>query len=161
VRSGWWFFLLCLAAGEPTAADVAGAGERAYYQGDYSRAASLLIADANDGKAIAQSFLGYQYLYGLGVPKSYEEAARWLRRAATQGEPSAQFFLGLLYDRGQGVAEDPVEAEMWLDLAAAQAPSRKREYWGSMRDAIAGKMTIDEVTEARRRAVAWFPVPER
>ena len=83
------------------------------------------------------------------------------RCAAEQGEPAAQFFLGLLYDRGQGVAENPVEAEKWLDLAAARAPKPKREYWATMRDTIAGKMTLDELAEARRRAVAWYPLRER
>lgn len=134
-----------------------GAGERAYYAGEYVRAAALLREDAYAGRATAQSILGYQYQYGLGVPQSYVEAARWYACAANQGQASAQFFLGLLYDRGQGVAEDPVEAEKWLDLAAAQAPADRREYWETMRDTIGGKMTLDELKEGRRRAVAWAP----
>ena len=136
------------------------AGERAYYRGDYTRSAALLRAEAEAGRAVAQSFLGYQFQYGLGVPKSYEEAAHWYLCAAHQGEPTAQFMLGQLYDRGEGVHEDPVEAEKWLDLAAAHAPGDRREHWASMRDIIAGKMTLDEATEARRRAVAWFPTYE-
>jgi len=139
------------------AARAADGGERAYYRGDYVRAASLLLPEAYAGRAVAQSLLGYQYQYGLGVPKSFEEAALWYLCAAEQGEPTAQFFLGQLYDRGQGVPEDPVEAGKWLDLAAAHAPRDRREYWESMRNIIAGKMTIDEWTEAQRRAVAWFP----
>ena len=139
------------------AAFASDAGERAYYTGDYSRAAALLKRQAFAGRATAQSILGYQYQYGLGVPKSYKEAARWFACAAEQGERSAQFFLGLLYDRGLGVAEDPVEAEKWLDLAAAHAPPDRLDYWQTMRDTIAGKMTIDELKEAQRRAVAWSP----
>jgi len=161
VRWICWGFLTGVVVGATTPAHAAGAGERAYYRGDYERAAYLLLAQADSGVAVAQSFLGYQYQYGLGVPKSYEEAARWFHRAAEQGEPAAQFFLGLLYDRGQGVAENPVEAEKWLDLAAARAPKPKREYWATMRDTIAGKMTLDELAEARRRAVAWYPLRER
>lgn len=161
VRWNWRVFLVSVAVSAATPAHAAGAGERAYYRGDYVRAAYLLLPKADAGAAVAQSFLGYQYQYGLGVPKSYEEAARWFHRAAEQGEPTAQFFLGLLYDRGQGVAEDPVEAEKWLDLAAARAPKLKREYWATMRDAIAGKMTMDELAEARRRAVTWYPLRER
>ena len=153
--------IMALALAAVTPAGAADPGERAFRRGDYTRAAALLRAKAEAGQAEAQSYLGYQYQYGLGVPKSYEEAAHWFLRAAEQGEPSAQFFLGLLYDKGLGLPEDPIEAEKWLDLAAAHAPAARREYWASMRDIIAGKMTRDEAAEARRRAVAWYPVRER
>lgn len=152
--------LTVIAMSAASAAYATGAGERAYYRGDYARAAPLLLAEANAGRAVAQSFLGYEYQYGLGVPKSYEEAARWYLCAARQGEPTAQFMLGQLYDRGEGVHEDPVEAGKWLDLAAAHAPRDRREHWASMRDIIGAKMTLDELAEARRRAVAWFPTYE-
>jgi hypothetical protein len=157
MRLGWRAVLVTVAAVDATSALALDAGERAYYRGDYLRAASLFLAEAEAGRAQAQSFLGYQYQYGLGVPKSYEEAARWYRCAAEQGEPTAQFMLGQLYDRGQGVAEEPVEAEKWVDLAAAHAPRDKRDYWETMRDTIGGKMTLDELKEARRRAVAFVP----
>jgi TPR repeat protein len=152
--------LSAIALSAATSAWAQDAGERAYYRGDYVRAASLLLAEANAGRAVAQSFLGYQYQYGLGVPKSYEVAALWYRCAAEQGEPTAQFMLGQLYDRGQGVPEAPVEAEKWLDLAAAHAPPDRREHWEIMRDTIGGKMTLDELREARRLAVAWVPTYE-
>jgi hypothetical protein len=149
--------LTAVAIGAASSALATGAGERAYYRGDYVRAASLLLTEAYAGHAVAQSFLGYQYQYGLGVPKSYEEAARWYLCAARQGEPTAQFMLGQLYDRGEGVREDPVEAGKWLDLAAAHAPPDRRDHWASMRDIIGAKMTLDELAESRRRAVAFFP----
>jgi hypothetical protein len=152
--------LTAVAAFAANSAHAEGAGERAYVRGDYARAAALLLDEANAGHAVAQSFLGYEYQYGLGVPKSFVEAARWYRCAAEQGEPTAQFMLGQLYDRGQGVMEDPVEAEKWLDLAAARAPRDRREHWETMRDIIGGKMTLDELREARRRAVAWAPTYE-
>lgn len=107
--------------------------------------------------ALSQTHLGYQFQYGLGIPQSYKEAARWFACAAEQGEPSAQFHLGRLFDRGQGVAEDPIAAAMWLDLAAAHAPAGRGEYWRSLRDEIEAKLTLDELVEARRRAVAWGP----
>lgn len=161
MRALWRNVIALAAAGSATAALASGPGERAYLRADYGRALPLLLAEAHAGRPVAQTCLGYQYQNGLGAPKSYEEAAHWYHRAAEQGEPTAQFFLGLLYDRGQGVAEDPVEAEKWLDLAAAAAPRAKREYWATMRDEIGAKMTLDELAEARRRAVAWFAVPER
>jgi len=147
-------FLLALSLPADASADAA---MRAYARGQYVLSARLFLREAEQGRAVAQSFLGYQYQYGLGVPQSYELAAIWYLCAAQQGEPNAQFFLGQLYDRGQGVPEIPVEAEKWLDLAAAHAPRGRREYWETMRDTIGGKMTLDELAEGRRLAVAWAP----
>ena len=73
----------------PPLAHAQNAGERAYYRGDYARSAALLIAEARAGRPTAQSFLGYQFQYGLGVPKNFNQVAYWFGRAAEQGEPSA------------------------------------------------------------------------
>jgi hypothetical protein len=152
------FFRGCLLAlCIPNLAHAADAAERAYLDGRYDASARLYLAEAERGRALAETHLGYQFQYGLGVPQSYEEAALWYACAAEQGEPNAQFYLGQLYDRGQGVVENPVEAGKWLDLAAAHAPASRGEYWRTMRDEIDGKMTLDELSEARRRAVAWRP----
>ncbi len=147
-----------LAAAPASAFDAA---QRAYARGEYTLSAELFLREAQRGRPIAQTFLGYQYQNGWGVPRSFEEAANWFQRAAEQGEPTAQFYLALLYDRGQGVEEDPIEAAKWLDLAAAHAPPGRREYWRTMRDNIDSKLTLDELKEARRRAVAWLPAVER
>ena len=152
---------LTLAFLSATPAAATDAAQRAYARGQYNLSAELFLRQAQRGRPVAQTFLGYQYQNGWGVPKSYEEAAEWFHRAAEQGEPTAQFYLGLLYDRGQGVDENPIEAAKWLDLAAARAPRDRREYWHSMREAVSGKLTLDELTEARRRAVAWTPIRER
>ena len=53
---------------------------------------------------------------------------------------------------------DFVQAEMWLDIAAAHADSRYRDYWARMRDAVATKLTHDELTQARALAVAFVPI---
>jgi hypothetical protein len=149
--------LLALSLPGVAPALAADAALRAYARGDYDLSARLLLREAEEGRAVAQAYLGYQYQYGLGVPKSYEQAAIWYLCAAEQGEPNAQFYLGQLYDRGQGVEENTVEAAKWLDLAAAHAPRDRREHWEIMRDTIGGKMTLDELAEGRRRAVAWAP----
>jgi TPR repeat protein len=149
--------LLALSLPAAAPARAIEAAERAYMHGQYVVSARLFLSEAKSGRALAQTHLGYQYQYGLGVPQSYEEAARWYACAAEQGEPNAQFYLGQLFDRGQGVGEDPVEAGKWLDLAAAHAPAGRGEYWRTMRDEIGAKMTLDELAEARRRAVAWRP----
>ena len=152
------FFGSCLLAlSLPASAHAMDAADSAYSSGRYVASARLYLAEAERGRALAETHLGYQFQYGLGVPQSYEDAARWYFCAAEQGEPNAQFYLGQLYDRGQGVVENPVEAGKWLDLAAAHAPASRGEYWRTMRDEIDGKMTLDELTEARRRAVVWRP----
>jgi TPR repeat protein len=139
----------------PAGANNVGAGERAYSRQDYVRAARLLLPEAQAGRPIARTYLGHLYENGWGVPQNYLEAAKWLTLAAQQGEPTAQFLLGRLYDNGSGVKQDFVEAEFWLDLAAASAQPRQRDYWMNMRDAVAGKLTRDELDKARQRALDW------
>ena len=72
---------------------------------------------AERGEPAAQTYLGFMFETGRGVPQNYTEAAMWYRRAAEQGDSLAQYSLGLLYDRGQGVPQDIVEASKWLNLA--------------------------------------------
>ncbi len=47
-----------------------GAGQRAFARHDYSRAASLLLVEAEQGSPFAQTYLGYLYQSGLGVPRA-------------------------------------------------------------------------------------------
>jgi uncharacterized protein len=151
--------LLCLACSAK--ADALSAGVRAFARHDYVRAAPLLLLEAERGAPIAQTYIGYMYQNGLGVPRDYVVAASWLNQAAQQGAPTAQFLLGLLYDKGFGVPQDWVEAEVWLDLAASQANRKERDYWARMRDAVAQKLTLDQLAEAQRRAYAWAPIAIR
>ena len=150
---------LCLASG--TKADALNAGTRAFERHDYVRAASLLLAEAERGSPVAQTYLGYMYQYGLGVPRDYVLAASWLHQAAEQGEPTGQYLLGLLFDKGYGVPQDWVEAEVWLNLAAAQAGGKRQEYFARLRDAVAQKLTLDQLAETQRRASAWTPIASR
>jgi uncharacterized protein len=142
-------------------ADAINAGMEAYAHRDYVRSAAIFMRRAERGQAIAQTYLGYMYEKGRGVPQDFVVAATWLRRAANQGYPDAQFLLGLLYDKGHGVNQDFLEAEIWLNLAAAKAEPRQRDYWTQVRDALAGKLTLDERAEAQKRASEWAPVQER
>ena len=150
---------LCLASGAK--ADTLGSGERAFLRHDYVRAAPLLAAEAERGSPVAQTYLGYMYQYGLGVPKDYVLATSWLHQAAQQGEPTGQFLLGLLFDKGFGVPQDWVAAEVWLILAAAHAGGRQEEYFGRVRDGVAQKLTLAQLAEAQRLAAAWAPVAGR
>jgi len=152
-------FALCLASSAK--ADSVGAGKRAFARHDYVRAASLLFVEAERGSPTAQTYLGYMYQYGLGVPQDYVLATSWLHQAAEQGEPTGQFLLGLLFDKGYGVPQDWVEAEVWLNLAAAHAGARQQDYYARVRDAVAQKLTLNQFAEAQRRASAWTPIASR
>jgi TPR repeat protein len=150
---------LCLVSGAE--ADPVSAGKRAFARHEYVRAASLLSAEAERGSPVAQTYLGYMYQYGLGVPRDYVLAASWLHQAAEQGEPTGQFLLGLLFDKGYGVPLDWVEAEVWLNLAAAHAGARHQEYFTRVRDGVAQKLTLNQLAETQRRASAWAPIASR
>ena len=75
---------------------------------------------AEQGNASAQSYLGFMYETGEGVPENDPEAVRWFRLAADQGDADAQSNLGVMYANGEGVLEDDPEAVKWLRLAADQ-----------------------------------------
>ena len=147
---------VCLASNAN--ANAMSAGMRAYQRHNYVLASQLLLIEAERGSPTAQTYLGYMYQYGLGVPRNYAVSASWLNQAAVQGEPTAQFLLGLLFDKGYGVPQDWVQAEVWLSLAAAQAPEAERDYWTRVRDAVALKLTLDQLAEAQRRAFEWAPI---
>ena len=114
---------------------------------------------ADKDYAEAEFGLGEIY-YADGASQDYTAAAEWFRKAADQGYGLAQNFLGGMYDKGQGVPQDAVQAYTWLDLATTATTG---QIWGDgftrERDALAGKMTADQITEARKRVAAWKPAP--
>jgi hypothetical protein len=110
---------------------------------------------AGRGSALYQTYLGYMYETGQGVPQDYHLAAYWYRLAAEQGHVRAQHLLGLLYDRGQGVPLNYVEAHKWLNLAAAGSARDDRDYYVRIRNAVASKLTRAEIYDAQRRARDW------
>jgi TPR repeat protein len=136
-------------------------GVSAFNRQDYVSASRVFIPLAEQGVPAAQSYLGFMFETGRGVPQNYTEAAMWYRRAAQQGDGRAQYSLGLLYDRGQGVPRDIVEASKWLNLSTAAAPRRAREARARIRDAVTSKMTRGEIARARLRALEWAPSRER
>jgi len=107
------------------------------------------------GSARALGQLGFRYENGFGVPQNYAAAADLYLRAAEQGDPFAQSRLGLSYDKGHGVRQDFILAYKWLDLAAARAPRRDQDFYRRLRDAVASKMSLDQVVEGQRLALVW------
>ncbi len=135
-------------------------GKSAFDRQDYVAASREFIPLAERGDAAAQTYLGFMFQTGRGVPQNYTEAAMWYRRAAEQGDSLAQYSLGLLYDKGQGVPRNVVEASKWLNLSTAAAPRRAREARARIRDAVTTKMTRGEIAQARLRALEWAPARE-
>jgi TPR repeat protein len=136
-------------------------GVSAFNRQQYLLASQNFFPLAERGDPAAQTYLGFMFETGRGVPKNYTEAAMWYRRAAEQGDGLAQYSLGLLYDKGQGVPQDIVEANKWLNLSTASAPRSAREARARLRDAVTTKMTRGEIARARLRALEWVPTRER
>src|SRR6516164_2932826 len=65
-------------------ADALSAAERAFARRDYVRAAPALLVAAERGVPVAQTYIGYMYQNGFGVPRDYVVAAIWLNQAAEQ-----------------------------------------------------------------------------
>lgn len=150
--------VLLLGTGAMRAASADGLtrGTGAYSGGDYARAARKLTPAAMRGNARAQARLGFMYENGFGVPQNYAAAADLYQRAALQGDAFAQSRLGLSYDKGHGVPQNVVLSYKWLNLAAAKATtSRERDYYRRLRDAVASKMSLDQIVEGQRLALIW------
>lgn len=120
----------------------------------YTAAAKVIrLAELGDIKAEAQ--LGWMYSKGRGVPQNYFAAAHWYYLAAQRGHGGAQFELGLLYNKGQGVPRDFVLAYFWLNLSASQAVGDDHDFKARIRDAVASKMTAEQVALAQEMSLGW------
>src|SRR5262249_32083918 len=109
--------------------------------------------------ARAAAMLGFMYENGFGVPQSYDVAVGHYTEAAARGEPSGQYLLGLMYDKGHGVDRDDVLAYKWLSLAAASAPPYNRENYLRIRDAVASKMSFNQIQTGQQLAIDWRREP--
>ena len=97
----------------------------------------------------------------MGSPNlDYTEAAKWYRLAAEQGNAEAQRNIGVMYAEGQGVPQDYVMAHKWLNLAAAQGGTT-RDTVVKSRDAVAAKMSPEQIAEAQRVAREWMAAFEK
>ena len=104
--------------------EIRGGEYTAYDRADYRTALKVWLAQAEQGDAAAQTYVGEIYEKGLGVPPDYTAAAQWYRRAAEAGYPRAAINLGYLYEHGLGVPRDPAQARYWYRRGAggSQAP---------------------------------------
>ncbi|MGH7880230.1 MAG: tetratricopeptide repeat protein, partial [Candidatus Binataceae bacterium] len=84
--------------------------------------------------------------------QNYHLAAIWYRRAAERGHAGAQLALGLLYNKGEGVPKNFMLAYMWLNVSAARASGDIRDFKVRLRDAVASKLTPNQLEEAQQLA---------
>ena len=77
--------MLALSMLGPAQAASLGTGIAAYSHQNFNAAAAIFLPLGLKGDARAQSYLGYMYSTGRGVPQNYAAAAYWYRRAADQG----------------------------------------------------------------------------
>jgi TPR repeat protein len=135
-----------------------------YYLGygvpqDFTEAAKWYRKAAEAGDTIAQVKLGLLYTDPKKGVENYAEGANWLRKAVEQGDEDAKFILGLLYEFGRGVPQDYVLAHVWYKLCAA-SPGQSRERQAQARErreAVAARMTGEQIAEAQRLAREWKP----
>lgn len=111
---------------------------------------------ADLGSTGAMDNIGEMHFRGLGVMQDYSEAFKWFRKAADLGHGPARCKIGSLYSAGQGVPQDYVQAYMWFSLGIA-AGVDAAEY----RDAVASKMTPDQIKEADLLVSQWKPLHQR
>jgi TPR repeat protein len=126
---------------------------------DYAQAAHWYLKAAEQSHCLAQFNLGMMHEIGQGMPPDAAKALVWMETAARLGDAGAQFKLGQKHHRASfGVPAEPaaqsrIEAYKWLHLAAVQG------YAGSeaARGFVSLNMTIADVTEGTRQAVAFVP----
>jgi TPR repeat protein len=112
---------------------------------------------AAKGNASAIGLLGLLYSLGQGVPQDNAEALKWFKLAADKGISNSQLNLGLMYEHGRGVSQDYVLAHMWFNLVSVNTTtSQIRGIALAGRDAVAAKMTPNQIAEAQRLARVWM-----
>ena len=93
---------------------------------DYKKAMQLrtdallgLLSLAEEGDAAAQERLGYNLVWGVGVPGNSIEGVKWIKKAADKGYNQALYRMGICYKYGYGdLQKDPKEAFYYFKRAA-------------------------------------------
>ncbi len=83
----------------------------------------------------------------------HSEALREWQASANAGDAKAMLALGRLYVQGLGVPQNYVHAHMWFSLAASRFEAEAVKE----RDALAARMSSEQVAEAQKLAAAWQP----
>ena len=113
--------------------------------------ALLLTAVVVSAPSARADYQAGQRAWDAGCPDAALTQWRW---AAASGDRRAMLALGRRFMQGLGAPQDYVKAHKWLNLAA----SRGERAALKERDALAAKMTAEQVAAAQERAAAWRPV---
>jgi TPR repeat protein len=114
------------------------------------------VRAAELGSTGAMDNIGEMYARGIGVEQSDTEAFQWFRKAADRGHGTAACKVGSCYGAGRGVAQDNVQAYLWFSVGIAAGLDSAQD-----RDAVASKLTPDQVKEANLLVSQWKPLDER
>ncbi|MCY4612209.1 MAG: SUMF1/EgtB/PvdO family nonheme iron enzyme [Nitrospira sp.] len=83
----------------------------------------------------------------------HSEALQEWQAGAKAGDAKAMLALGRLYVQGLGVPQNYVQAHVWFSLAASRFEAEGLKE----RDALATRMTAEQVAEAQKMAATWQP----
>ena len=109
------------------------------------------MAQAQQGDADAQFWIGHMYKNGQGVTQDSKQAVKWFRKSAEQGHAKAQYNLGLMYASGKGVTQNYVLAHMWWNIAASSGDKDATKN----RDLVAKQMSPSQIEKAQDMAREW------
>ena len=112
--------------------------------------AVLLTAAVVSAPAARADYEAGQRAWDEGRP---DVALTEWRSAAASADPRAMLALGRLFVQGVGAPQNYVEAHKWLSLAASRGEATALKE----RDALAAKMTAEQIATAQARAAAWRP----
>lgn len=107
-------------------------GIAAYERGDYIIALRELLPVARNGDALAQSYVGVIYQFGLGIKPDLEKAVDWYAKAANNGDSLSQRILGDLHVEGAWGSPDYATAAQWYELAAEGGDVEAQRKLGAM-----------------------------
>lgn len=112
------FSLFAKAPDNTIVPDVMVQAQKAYEDGDYTKALQIWEQAATSNHTEAMYNLGILYYKGQGVIQDYNKAREWFEKAVTSGNAQAMYSLGTLYYEGQGVTQDYAKARGWYEKAA-------------------------------------------
>jgi len=111
----------------------------------------LLLGFTTLASAASTDYADALYAYER---QDYRQALQLFNNLATTGDIHAQYMLGRMHETGTGISQDYVTAHQWYNLAAAGG----HRHGAAARDAVAARMTAQQISEAQRAARAWQPM---
>jgi TPR repeat protein len=105
----------------------------------------------------AARHIGQMYFNGQGSAKDSVSAINWYTKAAEGGDTASPMLLAGIYQRGQGVPRSYSDSYFWMDIGCTELPDPESQAkCHSQRDKTAKKLSQPELSEAQKRAAAWF-----